>query len=405
MAASSSLPDGEKIVFFGSGNDFVPRKPLDVVCEPFANNTFTSLGDLVGTLVHDDVLFCSILRGVPPEDCDTLARHLAGLLRVACEASPVDASRLFFVLLRSELRAATQGRGDVHTFMRGNGVVPKTFEFFLAELSGAEGGLEGRLLRCCAVLRDDGGACSLVASQCTSEGNGGDSSGQTEGCSAGEVTPPHLLLRGIDYFNDLTELSLSSEGDGSKDREIYAGALMEMLHRILDAAHASLSQWPWSLRASLRFLLDSVGSLSHEDTQPVYANCDPTSLTLLEQNMIATIVVLWAVVPALLGTASRLLPGKDYLDPHYTRVQRRCTLLARLVQKAAYGQLFSGAHETGMRILNSKLPTLAHRWKAVFVQICTQEEPPAPRTGMDVVRSGEEATLQFREFLDHYFLH
>ncbi|RNF17486.1 uncharacterized protein Tco025E_04817 [Trypanosoma conorhini] len=392
------LSSSEAAIYRNGDSGFVLKTASGVSSTSPCEDDWRDFTDMLRTLAHDKVLLLSILHGVPAEEQDTLAELLEHVLWVASEVAPVEASQILSTLLLLEFYHASQKRNDVHTFMRGNGVVPKVFEGLLARVVSSEGGIEGQLLRCCSILHADGAAPAVA------EGDVSLSEADTDTVRSGEVVSSRCLLEGLDYFNGSTTLLSGVDKGIARHQDSYVSTIGGMSCRILNVVYASVSQWPWSLRESLRCLLNTVGAASQDHVQPGHRGCSLETLTILQQNMMATIVVLRAVVPTLINIVSRLLPEESCFDTHYTLVQKRCTMLAKLAQKAAHGLLFSGPHETEMAAFNNELPALTQRWAEVFLYLCHKTDPPSPRHDGDLVASEAEAGLRFCEFLDHYFV-
>ncbi|ESS66879.1 hypothetical protein TCDM_04395 [Trypanosoma cruzi Dm28c] len=393
----SVISSDEKKIFQSSGSGMVLKKTSEHSSKSHSRDKCSGLTVMLRALAQDNVLLLSILHGVPEEEQDKLAELLVHVLWIASEISPIETSQILSVLLLLELDCARHKRNDVHTFMRGNGVVPKVFEALLARVTSNAGGLEEQLLNCCHILREDDVAPTMAGSESRLEEDGGE--------SRGEASSPKFPFEGLNYLEIMTTVPSEDDGGISHNEDAYTQAIVEMAYRISNVVYASVCQWPWSLRQSLRCLLETVGASFRDDVHLGPTGSDVEMLTVLQQNVMATIVVLRAVVPALLNTVPRLLPGVSCFDTHYILMQKRCTLLAKLSQKAAHGLLFSGPHEREMTAFNREIPALTKRWADVFLCVCHKTDPPTPREESDLMNRSSEVALQFFEFLDHHVVH
>ncbi|KAH9578630.1 Ras GTPase-activating domain [Trypanosoma melophagium] len=361
-------------------------------------SNLNGLKELVILFSNDGVSLNSVVNGLPEEYHDALAENLADVLYIASEVVPVETSRILSTLLRMELDRATQRRNDVHTFMRGNGVVPKVFEGLLAKVTSAPGGLEEQLVNCCINLCEKS---VLSNSTKTSEE---DFISSVDNVTTSSTA---LLLEGLDYFNSEAAQLLVGNDESSCDKSAYATIIVAMSLRILDVVHASLREWPWSLREGLRGLVETIEVRLEKKTNSLLKvkDNDFLKLTSLGQNVMATIVVLRAVIPALLSTVPRLLPGECCFDRNYILLQKRFKMLAKVIQKAAHGLLFNAPHEKGIIAFNNELPALTQHCSNVFVRISIITEPPIPSQEKSILERGAEVTLKFRNFLDNHVVY
>ncbi|ESL11695.1 hypothetical protein TRSC58_00548 [Trypanosoma rangeli SC58] len=399
LATPAALPSSEEVIYRGDGRGFVLKTASAGLSTMPCEDDWCDFTDMLRTLAHDKVLLSSILHGVPKEEQDNLAELLEQVLWVATEVAPVEASQTLSTLLLFEFDRALRKRNDAHTFMRGNGMVPRVFDALLARVVGSEGGIEEQLLQCCNTLRADGIVPTLV------EGDVSLAEPDADRVRCGDVVSSRFLLEGLDYFNRLTTLLSDADGGTPNHQDNYVLNIVGMSRRILDVVHTSVSQWPWSLRQALRCLLQAVDTASQDHAQLGHRDCDMKTLTTLQQNMMATIVVLRAAVPALLNIVSRGLPEESCFDPHCIQVHKRFTVLAKLAQKAAHGLLFGRSHEAGMDAFNNELPALTQRWEEVFLYLCHKTAPPTPRQDGDLMTTKAEVELKFCEFLDHHVVH
>ncbi|RNF01911.1 hypothetical protein TraAM80_06705 [Trypanosoma rangeli] len=399
LATPAALRSSEEVVYRSSGGGFVLKTASGGLSTSPCKDDWCNFSDMLRTLAHDKVLLGSILHGVPMEEQDNLAELLEQVLWVATEVAPVEASQTLSTLLLFEFDRASRKRNDVHTFMRGNGVVPKVFDALLARVVSSEGGIGEQLLQCCNALCADGVVPTLA------KGDVSLAEPDADRVRCGDVVSPRFLIEGLDYFNGLTTLLSDADGGTANHQDNYVLTIVGMLRRILNVVYASVSQWPWSLRQALRCLLQAVDAASQDHALLGHRDCDLEALSTLQQNIMATIVVLRAVVPSLLNTVSRVLPEASCFDPHSILVQKRITMLAKLAQKAAHGLLFSVSHETGMDAFNNELPALTQRWEEVFLYLCHKTSPPTPRQDGDSMTFEAEAELQFCEFLDRHVVH
>ncbi|ORC88409.1 uncharacterized protein TM35_000172810 [Trypanosoma theileri] len=383
--------------FYSCGSDSVPRQRSGNRDSGVRECDLNSLRELVTLLAHDEVSLTSIINGLPEEYHDALADHLSDLLHIASEVAPVQTSRILSTLLQMELDRATQRRNDIHTFMRGNGVVPKVFEGLLAKVTSAHGGLEEQLVNCCIDLCDESLLSSITRHPEEHFTTSMDS----------VTTTSSILLEGLDYFNSEAAQILDGIDDNCYDKSAYATSITVMSLRILDVVHNSLREWPWSLRESLRDLLETIEFRLDKKSDSLLEVTDneESKLTSLGQNVMATIVVLRAVIPALLGTVPRLLPGGSCFDREYILLQKRFTMLAKVIQKAAHGLLFNGPHEKGMIAFNNELPTLTQHCLNIFLCISRITEPPVPSQDKSILESATEVTLKFQRFLDNHLVY